>query len=353
MPDQLRPLPQDDNADNAPGRFSRSPLAINSRASDAAQRASRLLDVSPPHFGMSGLTSDSDFGPPQQHLSLQNQSSSTSARRRDPHASASRERDDYRAGNASAIARATQSNAEPNGDSGFEHKVHDVGASATVDDSDEWDFSEVPPESDGQQQWQRAPTSVTGSSAQAWSPTNRREKPSPLQISVTPSAPSEGSRSRGRTSSDASSSLDPYYYGFTSSREGSPYDQDPPPLPAESAAVIASASSSHSLPPRKASTSTTSSYHQRWDNSDAPFEPKTPSRDASAIDRQGLVGVGELATPRWVSSDSSTGARETRRNRPKFNVESTFAPYDATTTPSWGTSIFNDQDSSDYDLVNS
>jgi len=29
-------------------------------------------------------------------------------------------------------------------------------------------------------------------------------------------------------------------------------------------------------------------------------EPVTPGRDPAAIDRRGLVGVGELATPRWV-----------------------------------------------------
>lgn len=28
--------------------------------------------------------------------------------------------------------------------------------------------------------------------------------------------------------------------------------------------------------------------------------PFTPGRDPAAIDRQGLIGVGELATPRWA-----------------------------------------------------
>lgn len=31
-----------------------------------------------------------------------------------------------------------------------------------------------------------------------------------------------------------------------------------------------------------------------------PLEPVTPGRDPAAIDRRGLVGVGELATPRWA-----------------------------------------------------
>lgn len=31
-----------------------------------------------------------------------------------------------------------------------------------------------------------------------------------------------------------------------------------------------------------------------------PLEPVTPGRDPATIDRRGLVGVGELATPRWA-----------------------------------------------------
>ena len=38
--------------------------SIRIQRSFEASRASRLLDVSPPHFGMSGLTSDSDYGVP-------------------------------------------------------------------------------------------------------------------------------------------------------------------------------------------------------------------------------------------------------------------------------------------------
>lgn len=55
------------NDKDVQGRRTRSPIHLTQRSSDAAQRASRLLDVSPPAFGMSGLTSDSDFAPPQHH----------------------------------------------------------------------------------------------------------------------------------------------------------------------------------------------------------------------------------------------------------------------------------------------
>ncbi|KAF8078194.1 CMGC/DYRK/DYRK2 protein kinase [Lyophyllum atratum] len=34
------------------------------------------------------------------------------------------------------------------------------------------------------------------------------------------------------------------------------------------------------------------------------YEPVTPARDPAAIDRRGLVGVGELATPRWTRAES-------------------------------------------------
>lgn len=36
-------------------------------------------------------------------------------------------------------------------------------------------------------------------------------------------------------------------------------------------------------------------------------EPVTPARDPATIDRRGLVGVGELTTPRWTRSEHSSG----------------------------------------------
>ena len=67
----------------------------------------------------------------------------------------------------------------------------------------------------------------------------------------------------------ATSSLDPYYFG-TTSRENSP--------------ALANAYTS------KEST-TPETRHLN--------EPTTPARDPAGIDRKGLIGVGELATPRW------------------------------------------------------
>ncbi|THU99372.1 hypothetical protein K435DRAFT_827726 [Dendrothele bispora CBS 962.96] len=76
----------------------------------------------------------------------------------------------------------------------------------------------------------------------------------------------------------ATSSLDPYYFGINS-----PSDSPQPPLP-----------SSTSLTPDPSHT----------------YEPVTPARNPSSIDRRGLVGVGELATPRWTRNDYSTDSAQ-------------------------------------------
>jgi dual specificity tyrosine-phosphorylation-regulated kinase 2/3/4 len=65
------------------------------------------------------------------------------------------------------------------------------------------------------------------------------------------------------------SSLDPYYFGIQSPAD-SPASQLPEP---------------GSLP--------------MTPETRIPNEPVTPVRDPANIDRKGLVGVGELATPRW------------------------------------------------------
>ncbi|CCM02908.1 uncharacterized protein FIBRA_05022 [Fibroporia radiculosa] len=71
-------------------------------------------------------------------------------------------------------------------------------------------------------------------------------------------------------SASATSSLDPYYFSVQS-----PSSSPLPALP-----------STHSLP---------KTPEMRSVN-----EPVTPGKDPAAIDRRGLVGVGELATPRWA-----------------------------------------------------
>ncbi|CAA7267975.1 unnamed protein product [Cyclocybe aegerita] len=71
-------------------------------------------------------------------------------------------------------------------------------------------------------------------------------------------------------SASATSSLDPYYFGIQSESES--------PIPP--------------LPP-------TSTYLSTTPDHQSPNEPVTPARNPAMIDRRGLVGVGELATPRW------------------------------------------------------
>jgi dual specificity tyrosine-phosphorylation-regulated kinase 2/3/4 len=70
-------------------------------------------------------------------------------------------------------------------------------------------------------------------------------------------------------SGSVSSSLDPYYFGIQT-----PADSPAPQLPEPG------------FPPMTPETR-------------SPNEPVTPGRDPANIDRMGLVGVGELATPRW------------------------------------------------------
>lgn len=74
-------------------------------------------------------------------------------------------------------------------------------------------------------------------------------------------------------SASATSSLDPYYFG-AHTPSGSPV----PPMP------------SGNMFPKTPDLSFAT-------------EPATPQRDPSSIDRRGLVGVGELATPRWARGE--------------------------------------------------
>ncbi|GJE97061.1 dual specificity protein kinase domain-containing protein [Phanerochaete sordida] len=75
-------------------------------------------------------------------------------------------------------------------------------------------------------------------------------------------------------SASATSSLDPYYFSI-----GTPCDSPDP-----------SSSPMSMPPPLTLKTPELGSFN----------DPMTPRKDPAAIDRRGLVGVGELATPRWV-----------------------------------------------------
>lgn len=75
-------------------------------------------------------------------------------------------------------------------------------------------------------------------------------------------------------SASATSSLDPYYFGVSTPSDSPDLSSSPMPMP----------------PPPSLKTPEL-----------GPFkDPVTPHRDPTAIDRRGLVGVGELTTPRWV-----------------------------------------------------
>ncbi|RDB21185.1 hypothetical protein Hypma_011360 [Hypsizygus marmoreus] len=89
------------------------------------------------------------------------------------------------------------------------------------------------------------------------------------------------------------SSLDPYYFGLQS-----PSDSPAPPLPT-------------------APVNLSSTPEQRQVQ-----DPVTPARDPANIDRRGLVGVGELATPRWTRADkkSDDEAPDTAREVEEYDM---------------------------------
>jgi dual specificity tyrosine-phosphorylation-regulated kinase 2/3/4 len=79
-------------------------------------------------------------------------------------------------------------------------------------------------------------------------------------------------------SASTTSSLDPYYFGIRS-----PSDSPVPPLPTASVHI----------------SSTTPEQRSAQD-------PVTPAKDPATIDRRGLVGVGELTTPRWSRTEHNS-----------------------------------------------
>jgi dual specificity tyrosine-phosphorylation-regulated kinase 2/3/4 len=101
-----------------------------------------------------------------------------------------------------------------------------------------------------------------------------------LNFSPTEEPPVVKHKEQPRSASAASSSLDPYY--FTSR---TPADSPaPPPLP-----------DSDTLP--------------RTPEMRSMLPPMTPGRNPAEIDRRGLVGVGELATPRWTRHEQVSVAQ--------------------------------------------
>ncbi|KAF9514476.1 hypothetical protein BS47DRAFT_1376510, partial [Hydnum rufescens UP504] len=141
--------------------------------------------------------------------------------------------------------------------------------------------------------WQQDHDQLPREPAPSPSPrSGHRDKPPPLQISVTPSDSSDRERT---SSSSASSSLDPYYFSI--------------PSPSEPTTLIPALPDAPNDTPRthRSSSSKRSSI----------LDPMTPARDPASIDRRVLVGVGELATPRWA-----TGPRDWRGDsRPESPVD--------------------------------
>lgn len=101
-----------------------------------------------------------------------------------------------------------------------------------------------------------------------------------LNITIPEESTMEPEQPNSRSTS-ATSSLDPYYFGIQSESES--------PLPPQPSGPM---------------------YLSTTPDHQTHFEPVTPARNAAAIDRRGLVGVGELATPRWTRNEGSNGQAE-------------------------------------------
>ncbi|KAK0441175.1 uncharacterized protein EV420DRAFT_1623060 [Desarmillaria tabescens] len=129
-------------------------------------------------------------------------------------------------------------------------------------------------------------------------------------------------------STSTTSSLDPYYFGLQSGSE-SPY---PPPLP--TAPSLRATPESRPIP-----------------------EPVTPARDPANIDRRGLVGVGELATPRWTRSNSDSEEKISipealLENEPYQVVEAADATEDDVPDSPWTIEAVDGESSEKEDVVN-
>lgn len=134
-------------------------------------------------------------------------------------------------------------------------------------------------------------------------------------------------------SSASSSALDYYYQSYGNDDNAQP----PPPLPSSSSPPLENAPLN--VPPKTPDFLTTTtppiSSHR--------FDPQTPARDPSAIDRRGLIGVGELATPRWVQSISSRknwgGKGESVQEEPVeyFSAEQPTSESSMPNSPPWTT----------------
>ncbi|KAG8788753.1 hypothetical protein FRC20_002555 [Serendipita sp. 405] len=106
----------------------------------------------------------------------------------------------------------------------------------------------------------------------------RKERPPSLSLSSQERDSNDSTADQPRPSMGSftsNSSLDPYYFTATIPRPI--ISSTPEPMP-----VTHSAATQNS-------------------NVDTIYEPKTPSSHPSTIDRAGLVGVGELTTPRWTT----------------------------------------------------
>ncbi|KAG6910900.1 hypothetical protein DXG01_006583 [Tephrocybe rancida] len=104
---------------------------------------------------------------------------------------------------------------------------------------------------------------------------NQKAQQPSLHISLAEEDPPPENDYPVSRSTSVTSTLDPYYFGIRS-----PTDSPVPPLPLAPMGLSTTPEQRHII------------------------EPVTPARDPATIDRRGLVGVGELTTPRWTRTEN-------------------------------------------------
>ncbi|CCA70214.1 hypothetical protein PIIN_04153 [Serendipita indica DSM 11827] len=127
----------------------------------------------------------------------------------------------------------------------------------------------------------------------------RKERPPSLTLSSQEHGGTQGASDHPRPSLgsiNSHSSLDPYYFTATIARPVISSTPEPRPEP--------------NIPP-------TSSYG----DIEPAQEPKTPATHPGSIDRAGLVGVGDLTTPRWTSRTDASS-----RNHPWRSLDFDLVP---------------------------
>ncbi|CEL51955.1 dual-specificity tyrosine-(Y)-phosphorylation regulated kinase [Rhizoctonia solani AG-1 IB] len=139
-----------------------------------------------------------------------------------------------------------------------------------------------------------------------------------------------------RPTSVASSEFDPYYFSAHSpnqSRRASIAPEEVPPEPAQEHQSTVKARNRLSI------------------NRTSLLIPDTPARDPGSIDRRGLVGVGELATPRWTVTRDARAVSHGHHEHHHDNSHPPHTPGEEVPNSPWTIEAIEASDSGDGRLL--